>query len=75
MQAINVEYSGEWKIIASTKIELEAYKDQLVHEEVLELPVYQEPQVVQSQTFKHCDELSEFDVTEMNSEDENVLTD
>lgn len=64
-----MEYSGEWKIIGSTKIDLESFKDQLVHEEVFELPIYKVPQLVQSQSFKHCDELSEFDMTTFENEE------
>lgn len=60
IQVINVEPSGEWKLICSTDLNLKQFKDQLVHEVVLDIPVLKNPENIISTSFRHRDEISDF---------------
>lgn len=60
-----VETNDIWKIIAQEKLSLADFKDQLVHQKQLSIPMFLSPVTVDSLNFKNRMEISDFgDISE-----------
>jgi hypothetical protein len=55
-----VEANDVWKIIAQDKLSLAEFKDQLVHQKLLTIPIFLSPVTVDSLNFKNRMEISDF---------------
>lgn len=60
VQVVYVEQRDTWRVISQERIRLGQFRDQLVHQQFVTMPIFHTPVIVDSVVFKNSKEISDF---------------